>query len=261
MAKRVVISAGAIHSPAILLRSGLGSMRRSIERNLAEHPSIWVMPRLARRVVDNEPNTPSIGLILRWSSGVAGCGEADLQIVGLNKPDPDDSAVILILAAVMEPFSRGTVMLVSDDPRIDPRVEFHLLSDPRDAARMRLAAQELFALLAHDALRAITCEVTLARRGSDELSAERSDPRHLAEAAASHSWLRANVRDYLHACGSCKMGSPDDPTAVVDPSCRFIGIDNLFVVDASIMPVIPRANTHLTAVMIAERAASFLISP
>jgi 5-(hydroxymethyl)furfural/furfural oxidase len=261
MAKRVVISAGAIHSPAILLRSGLGSMRRSIGRNLAEHPSIWVVPRLARRVVDNEPNTPSIGLILRWSSGVAGCGEADLQIVGLNKPDPDDPAVILILAAVMEPFSHGTVMLVSDDPRIDPRVEFHLLSDPRDAARMRLAAQELFALLAHDALRAITCEVTLARRGSDELSAERSDPRNLAEAAASDSWLRANVRDYVHACGSCKMGSPDDPTAVVDPSCRFIGIDNLFVVDASIMPVIPRANTHLTAVMIAERAASFLISP
>ena len=56
------------------------------------------------------------------------------------------------------------------------------------------------------------------------------------------------------------MGSPDDPSAVVDPSCRFIGIDNLFVVDASIMPVIPRANTHFAAVMIAERAASFLIS-
>jgi choline dehydrogenase len=55
------------------------------------------------------------------------------------------------------------------------------------------------------------------------------------------------------------MGSPDDPSSVVDPSCRFIGVENLFVVDASIAPVIPRANTHLTAVMIAERAASFLI--
>jgi choline dehydrogenase-like flavoprotein len=63
----------------------------------------------------------------------------------------------------------------------------------------------------------------------------------------------------LAACGSCKMGSPDDPSAVVDPTCRFIGVDGLSVVDASIIPVIPRANTHLTAVMIAERAASFLI--
>jgi choline dehydrogenase-like flavoprotein len=57
------------------------------------------------------------------------------------------------------------------------------------------------------------------------------------------------------------MGSPDDPSAVVDPSCRFIGIDNLFVIDASVMPAIPRANTHLTAVVIAELAAAFLISP
>jgi choline dehydrogenase-like flavoprotein len=54
------------------------------------------------------------------------------------------------------------------------------------------------------------------------------------------------------------MSSPDDPSAGVDPSCWFIGIDNLFVVDASIIPVIPRANTHLTAVMIGEKAASFL---
>jgi hypothetical protein len=98
--------------------------------------------------------------------------EADLQIASVNKPDPDDPAVILILAAVMEPFSRGTVTLVSDDPTIDPRVEFNLLLDPRDAVRLRLAAQELFAMLAHDALRTITCEVTLAPRGSNGLPQE-----------------------------------------------------------------------------------------
>ncbi len=55
------------------------------------------------------------------------------------------------------------------------------------------------------------------------------------------------------------MGSADDPSAVVDPRCRFIGVEDLSVVDASVIPKIPRANTHLTAVMIAERAASFLI--
>jgi choline dehydrogenase-like flavoprotein len=55
------------------------------------------------------------------------------------------------------------------------------------------------------------------------------------------------------------MGSPDNPSSVVDPNCRFISVENLFVVDASIIPVIPRANTHLTAVMIAERAATLLL--
>jgi 5-(hydroxymethyl)furfural/furfural oxidase len=55
------------------------------------------------------------------------------------------------------------------------------------------------------------------------------------------------------------MGSPGDPSTVVDPRCRFIGVEGLSVIDASIIPVIPRANTHLTAVMIAERAASFLM--
>jgi choline dehydrogenase-like flavoprotein len=174
-----------------------------------------------------------------------------LQIVPLNHTEPDAPDVIRVLTAVMEPFSRGMVTLISDDPAVDPRVEFRLLSDARDAVRMRLAAQELFAVLGNEAVRAITSAVTLDEKGTT--------PDALADSVALDAWLRAGVSDYVHACGSCKMGSPDDPSSVVDPSCRFIGVENLFVVDASIAPVIPRANTHLTAVMIAERAASFLI--
>ena len=156
-----------------------------------------------------------------------------------------------MLAAVMEPFSRGAVTLASDDPNVDPRVEFRLLSDARDAARMRLVAQELFALLSNKAIRELTTTVTLDGSGTT--------PDDLADGAALDAWLRTTVSDYVHACGSCKMGSPGDPSAVVDPTCRFIGVEGLSVVDASIIPVIPRANTHLTTVMIAERAASFLI--
>ena len=61
------------------------------------------------------------------------------------------------------------------------------------------------------------------------------------------SWLLANVNDYVHAAGTCAMGS------VVDTNCRVIGYDGLRVCDASVMPDIPRANTHLTTVAIAER--------
>jgi choline dehydrogenase-like flavoprotein len=249
-ARHVVLSAGAIHSPAILLRSGLEGVRLGIGRNLAEHPKVAATLSVDPGVVDRDGDTPSSGCILRWSSGLAGCGEADLQLVPLNHTQPGAPGFIMVLAAVMEPFSRGAVTLVSDDPAVDPRVEFRLLSDPRDAVRMRLAARELFAVLGSEAVRTLASTVALDERGTT--------PDDLVDEAALDAWLRATVSDYVHACGSCKMGSPDDPSAVVDPRCRFIGVEGLSVIDASIVPVIPRANTHLTAVMIAERAASFL---
>jgi len=250
MARHVVLSAGAIHSPAILLRSGLDRVRPAIGRNLAEHPTVRASLAVDQSVIDQDGDSPSTGFILRWSSGLAGCGEADLQILTLNYTETP--GLIRVLAAVMEPFSRGAITLVSDDPEVDPRVEFRLLSDSRDMVRMRLAAQELFALLGNDAVRSITRSLALDERGTT--------PNDLVDEAALDAWLKAAVSDYVHACGSCRMGSPDNPSAVVDPRCRFIGVAGLSVVDASIIPVIPRANTHLTAVMIAERAASFLIS-
>lgn len=249
-ARHVVVSAGAIHSPAILLRSGLDALRAGIGHNLAEHPKVWAILRLAPGVIDEDGDTPNTGFILRWSSGVAGCSDGDLQILPLNH-EPAAPDVVRVLAAVMEPFSRGAVTLVSDDPAVDPRVEFRLLSDARDAVRMRFAAQELFALVRNDAVRSITSTVTLDESGTT--------PDDVADPLALDAWLRATVADYVHACGSCKMGPPEDPSSVVDPRCRFIGVENLSVVDASVIPVIPRANTHLTAVMIAEQAASFLI--
>jgi 5-(hydroxymethyl)furfural/furfural oxidase len=250
-ARHVVVSAGAIHSPAILLRSGLGNLRRAIGQNLAEHPKVMVTLNVDPGVVDQDGDSPSIGFILRWSSGFTGCGAADLQMLAVNHAGPSAAGDILVLAAVMEPFSRGAVTLVSDDPAVDPRIEFRLLSDPRDMVRMRLAAQELLAVLTNDAVRSITRTLTLDERGTT--------PGDLEDESALDAWLKATVSDYVHACGSCRMGSPDDPSAVVDPRCRFIGVEGLSVVDASIIPVIPRANTHLTAVMIAERAASFLM--
>jgi choline dehydrogenase len=64
--------------------------------------------------------------------------------------------------------------------------------------------------------------------------------------------------DTQHATATCRMGSADDPDAVVDPLCRVRGTDSLWVIDASVMPEVPAANTHLTTVMIAERMADVL---
>ncbi len=249
-ARQVVVSAGAIHSPAILLRSGCGERRSGLGANLAEHPMVLAMLDLEPGVIDCDGDTPSTGFILRWSSGLEGCGEGDLQILPLNHTDPEVPGRIAVLAAVMEPFSTGAVTLASDDPEVDPRIAFRLLSDPRDEARMRQATQEMLTLLQHDDVEAISGPVLLDESGTGitDVSSER----------AFDAWFAAEVRDYVHACGTCKMGAPDDPSAVVDPRCGFIGVENLAVVDASIVPTIPRANTHLTAVMIAERAAPLL---
>ena len=69
------------------------------------------------------------------------------------------------------------------------------------------------------------------------------------------AWLLANVNDYVHAVGTCRMGRPDDPAAVVDPDCRVLGYEGLRVCDASVMPDLPKANTHLTVVAIADELA------
>jgi choline dehydrogenase-like flavoprotein len=75
----------------------------------------------------------------------------------------------------------------------------------------------------------------------------------LGDDEAIDAWLTATVNDYVHAVGTCRMGTPGDPAAVVDPDCRVIGYDALRVCDASVMPDLPKANTHLTTVAIADR--------
>jgi 5-(hydroxymethyl)furfural/furfural oxidase len=75
---------------------------------------------------------------------------------------------------------------------------------------------------------------------------------------AIDAWLTHNVADYVHAVGTCRMGRPGDPAAVVDTECRLIGYDGIRVCDASVMPDLPRANTHLTTVAIGERVAEMM---
>jgi choline dehydrogenase-like flavoprotein len=72
------------------------------------------------------------------------------------------------------------------------------------------------------------------------------------------AYVHATVTTQFHPCGTARMGPADDPTAVVDQHCRLRGVENLRVVDASIMPTIPRANINLTCIMIGERLADWM---
>jgi choline dehydrogenase-like flavoprotein len=144
----------------------------------------------------------------------------------------------------MRVFSSGVVRLQSTNPRVDPIVEFGMLADPRDRERLRAVVRQMIELVRHPMVEAITTGVTALTTTLDDL--EESD-------VAIDAWLRANVTDYVHAVGTCRMGARDDPAAVVDTDCRVIGYEALRVCDASVMPDLPKANTHLTTVAIAER--------
>jgi len=244
----VILAAGAIHSPAILLRSGIGiDDGLPVGHNLIEHPAAGFVISLN----DAGRSTPDrfvINALLGYSSGLAGAGHLDMQIVPLaTGPAPAHNAIGLVNVSAMQVFSKGRVTLRSADPALDPEVDFAMLSDDRDRVRMRDGVRRLRDLARHPAITALADAVQAGDQPLDELADDTLD-----------DWLDANVTGYAHSVGACRMGAVGAPRAVVSPECAVLGYRNLHVVDASVMPEIPRANTHLTTVAIAETFAVFV---
>jgi choline dehydrogenase/5-(hydroxymethyl)furfural/furfural oxidase len=224
----VVLAAGAIHSPAILLRSRVD--RSGIGAGLQDHPSFPIALQLKDEFVASADQLVVTALLRATYRDVH-----DLQVLAMNDADPAVPGVGILLGALMQVESRGTVTLASDDPTVDPVVDFAMLSDERDEAPMRAVV---------DLVERIAWSPAMAR---------------IAEVVpydASDAGVRAALGDYVHACGTCRMGAVDDPFAVVDPRGAVIGHDGLWVVDASVMPRVPRANTHLPTMMLAERLSA-----
>jgi len=219
----VVVCAGALHSPAVLLRSGVDRM--GIGHGLHDHPS------LSLSLQPHASTTPSP---LAVSVLVHGSHRAprDMQVVAF-----DGVEGMSLMAAGMRVHSRGRVRLASSDPHINPTVEFNMLDDERDVHLMRAAAREATRVAHHPAVSSVATS---------------------SVAPATDEELRGVVGDYFHAAGSCRMGAADDAMAVVDSRCRAIGYQSLVVCDASVMPNLPRANPCLPTVMIAERVAAML---
>jgi choline dehydrogenase-like flavoprotein len=248
-AGEVVVCAGAIHSPAILLRSGIS--RPGVGAQLAEHAAAGINVVLCEGA-RSRPNDHTVCCGLRYTSGVAGTGRADMQVLCLEMlgREPPLLGVARLMVAVMQPFSRGRVRLSSLDPEADPVIEFNMLSDERDAVRLAAGMRRLLSLCRHSAISRASAGIVLDETGTT--------PDRLADQPTLVDWLRANVTNYVHATGTCSMGRADDPDAVVDPEGRVIGVEGVRVADASIIPVIPRANKHLTTVMVAERIAALM---
>jgi choline dehydrogenase-like flavoprotein len=253
----VIVACGAAHSPPLLMRSGIGRAAElaahgidvvadlPVGRSLQDHCMLLVpilMAESTRYSVDNRVTN----VVLRYSSGLAGAGENDMMLLPNNgagrtvageRRRGGDRRTGMMIAQQEQVFSRGRVTLVSPDPTVDPLIEHNLLTDDRDRIRMEDAVDRIAELLGHPAFAPIL-------DGKPGLPAKEDLPKI--------------VTDTVHLCGTCRMGAPDDETTVVDPECRVLGVDRLRVIDASIMPSVPRANLHLSVVMIAERMATLL---
>jgi choline dehydrogenase len=265
-ASRVVVCAGAFQSPTLLMRSGIGPSAHlrevgidcaidlpGVGGNLIDHEGtlVFLLPRGDVGAAD--ARVCQLGA--RYSSSVAGSkddmwlsmwGAWDLSAfpdLGAALGVPAVSAVIV---GVHDPLSRGTVRLRDSSPSTPPAVDFAMLTDPIDLSRLVEGLQ-----LALDL--ATSRSFATAYRGVGFL-----DPGAAGDRAALEGYIRSTVAGWYHACGTCRMGTDPDGGAVVDGRLQVHGIDGLHVVDASVMPTVPRAPTNLSSIAIGERAAELL---
>ncbi len=309
-AKTVILSAGAILSPSILMRAGIGDAehigalgievvadRRGVGLNLCEHPMTAVSTYLPKEARLNPSSTRHIQLGLRFSSGVEGCPPTDMLINVLQRSGwhPLGKRLGSFSLCLNKPYSRGNVRLRSADWHDWPDVELNLCADPRDMERMKLGYHSLYTLLQHDDFRTLyrdpfptsyservrklgrVCRknlfLTSVLAGLMDVSplVRRSliqtiitqglTFKGLIEDEASlENYFRKTVTGDWHPCGTCRMGAPDDPLAVTDSEGRVYGVDGVRVVDASLMPDIPAANTNIPTIMIAEKISDAILN-
>ena len=308
----VILSSGAIHSPAILLRNGIGpvghlremgievrSALPGVGQRLMDHPSISLSSfiRKPARLTDAHSRR-HILLGLRYSSGLPEAPKGDMFVAVASKSawHAVGQQVASLLAFVNKTYSEsGQVRLASTNWRDEPVVEFNLLSDRRDLDRLMSGFRMLAAIQLSAPLAAVTTDPFPAAY-SDKVRAigvvnERN--RWLTKAVAAlldgpqalRSWiidryvvegftfrqvmedeeaLEAFIRKATigvwHASCSCRMGREDDPMAVVDNQGRVRGMEGLRVVDASIFPVVPCANTNFPVLMTAEKIADAMLA-
>ncbi len=307
-ALHVVLSSGAIHSPALLMRSGVGAPERvsslglplvaalpGVGQNLQNHVFLYLAAHLNKDARQTGSNNPFRSCnYFRFSSGLPGVTN-DMVMLILNRTSWHrlGESIAALGVALYSPYSRGQVTLNSPDPRVEPCVEFNLLQDPRDKNRMVEGMEFALKLMCDPAVRAIRQQVfpiayseRVRKLGNPTrmnavaaalLSAIFDGPAFLGDMLLHHAiapnqpdetkmdkaFLTRTVEEsavgMFHVAGTCRMGQESDPLAVLDSRCRVRGVEGLTVADASVMPRIPRANTYLTSVMIAEKCADLLL--
>jgi choline dehydrogenase len=232
----VVVSAGAYGSPAILLRSGLGA-DLPVGEGLVDHVGTGAgWEPTERLLAETAAHEAEHGLYMGQvtvASSSRSCppGVRDLFVFPALDIGPEISGA----AFAMKPFSRGSVRLHSPDPATPLAIDHGFLRDQRDVEVLTEGFERLRELAASDHVQPYVAR----------------EVRPVADVNAEEH-VRATARGFFHPVATCAIGR------VLDQRCRVLGVENLYVVDASAVPEIPSANTNLTTIALAERAAEWI---
>ncbi|MDA0785009.1 MAG: GMC family oxidoreductase N-terminal domain-containing protein [Proteobacteria bacterium] len=311
-AQEVIICAGALQSPVMLLRAGIGPAaalraldlpvladRAGVGANLQNHPVVYVVAQLHRDAAQPAAMKSHSTATERFSSGVAGCGPLDMSMsisskIGWHALGRRIGALVPTL---LTPASRGDVTLArkgTGDADIERRIEFNYLDDERDRHCLTAGVRHAIDILLSPEVRPLWhCAVPISRpnkmRALNDITpfnnlrarilaglfdfvpasgrpvlAGLSEPgvdiAALAnDPAALDEIVGKCVAGVFHPAGTCRMGAPDDPMAVTDPQGRVYGVAGLRVVDASLMPALPRGNTNIPTIMMAEKISAGML--
>jgi len=276
--REVILTGGAVASPTILLRSGIGDPDHLAEHgvdlavaapevgtNLQDHLMVAVVMRCPQPVtlVDAEKPVQLVKyLALRKGLLTSNVGEAaafvrtrpdlpapDIELLFGPVPYIDHGQIeespghgVTAGPVLLQPTSRGTVRLSSADPTAPPAIDPCYLQGPGDLETMIAGVRQTQRLLATAAMAPFVGEPIEAPAGDDDASIE--------------AFLAAQAETLYHPAGTCRMGGDDG--SVVDPELRVRGVEGLRVADTSVMPTLNRGHTHAPAVMIGERCAELL---
>lgn len=305
-ARNVILSAGALLTPLLLLRNGVGpaeQLRRAdhdvivdlpgVGRNLQNHAALSAVAFVGAGARQRNPEANPRAACFRFSSNIGPDGTSDLMLGLGNRSSWHAVGERLANFGVilLAPYSRGHITL-GPAPQADPVIEYNFLEDPRDMERLRIGLRFMATFMGSNAgLQAIQYPMlaqglfgadpflkrTALNRAMAAAIGKLMDvspfiARHVVARAASTRWhpafalddellevVRRCLTGLAHHAGTCRMGRADDAHAVVDPFGRVRGLDGLYIADASVMPTIPRGNTNLPTLMLAEKLSdSFL---
>jgi len=274
--REVLVCGGAYNSPQLLMLSGIGNPDElalldvetvaelpTVGGNLHDHPNagaIWLTD--SDEGLFGAMSEANLGLFARGegplTSNVAETGGFVRTRDGLDAPDvqlhfvpalflaeglvPGQEPGLTAGACVLKPRSRGRVALGSPDPTAKPLITHNYLQEPEDVASLVAGVRLLLELGEHSPLRELISAPFLVPDSASDEDVERH--------------CRATMQTLYHPVGTCKMGTGED--AVVDLDLRVRGVEGLRVVDASVMPTVPRGNTNAPVIAIAERAADLI---
>ena len=271
-ANQIVLSAGAIGSPQLLMLSGVGPEDHlkelgipvvrdlpGVGQNLRDHPKVYVTWRV-NEAYSGPPGPARGGFSLRFTAPDSQ-RRNDLSVsmsafvterisgnhpgVGTETNLPDASRIEMMIALLL-PLSSGELKLASAEPEVQPILDYNYLAEPSDLERLRWGVRTALML---------SKTADLSPLFGERLVPSDAD---LDSDKALDNWLMREAVTYSHICGTCKMGPASEPMAVVDQEGRVYGLGGLRVVDASIMPDLVRAPINPTVLAIGERISDLM---